>query len=101
MAIHSAKSKAVINNGVKNLTAFTLNGTLTGEVYGADYPYNGHRVEAHGATYVIRSYREPIAWFKDGAWHVSDRKWSMTTTNHTSNVRMAIYWATGDYGLAA
>lgn len=99
--IRSDKTKALINKSVKGLKPFEVNGTLKGEAYGADFPYNGHRLEAHGATYVIRSYAEPIAWFRNGKWYVSDINWSRTTNMHKSHVRMAIYWATGDYGLAA
>jgi hypothetical protein len=96
MAIHSKVSKAKIENGVRNLEPFNLNGTLIGERFDSRFPHNdSFRREVNGATYVIRSYAQPVVWFKDGEWFATERKWSVTTTNHTSNARMAVYYATG------
>lgn len=96
MAIHSKTSKAIINTGIERRESFALNGTLRGDIVPLVDGYQGAR--GKGADYVVRSYNEPIAWFKDGQWFTTTRKWSRTTTNHLTNVRMAIYWATGDYG---
>lgn len=98
MAIHSKVSKAKIENGVRNLEAFNLNGSLFGERYDSRYPHNdSFRREVNGATYVIKSYAQPVVWFKDGEWFATERKWSVTTTNHTSNARLAVYNATGTW----
>jgi hypothetical protein len=102
MAIHSKVSKAKIETGVRERKAFTLNGSMSGVAYGADFPYsNSYRREVEGATYVINSYAQPVVWFKDGQWYVTDRKWSVTTTNHTSNARLAVYNVTGEWPVEA
>lgn len=98
MAIHSKVSKKKIEDGVRNREAFNLNGTMFGVEYDEKFPYsNSFRRDAEGATYTINSYQQPVAWFKDGEWFVTERKWGVTTTNHTSNARLAIYNVTGKW----
>jgi len=43
-------------------------------------------------AYVVYSYATPIAWLDRGAWTVPGVRYSVTTTNHQSAVRMAIHW---------
>ena len=95
MAIHSQRSKSIIRNGVEKREDFELNGSLSGRDYG-NRPYSGND-RAQGASYVVRSYAEPIAWFKDGQWFETSNKWSQTTTNHQSNVRYALTITGQDY----
>lgn len=40
-------------------------------------------------TYVVASYGTPIGWHVEGTgWNIPDDKYSATTTNHQSNLRM-------------
>lgn len=42
-------------------------------------------------SYVIYSYETPIAWrTQDGAWHVPDTRYSVTTSKHQGKVRTAL-----------
>jgi hypothetical protein len=49
-----------------------------------------YRSSVERATYVVYSYRTPIAWFVDDEWVVPDVRYSNTTSNHQGIARVGI-----------
>lgn len=43
-----------------------------------------------GADYIVYSYATPIAWYRNGLWHVPAYKYSQSTSRHQSIVRQAL-----------
>lgn len=69
-------------------------GCDAGELYGVARDLFREHVDARMVTYVIKSYRTPIAWqvtYSDGslAWFVPDTRHSVTTSKHQTIARIA------------
>ena len=53
-------------------------------------------------NYTVKSYGTPIAWHTEsGGWHVSDSKYSSTTSRHQSLARRATNFQAGHEGARA
>ncbi len=69
------KGKRAVQAAVDNLTPFDHGKLSAREVNG---------------TFNIFSYRTPVAWFGPDGWHVTDRWYSVTTSNHVNVIRTAV-----------
>lgn len=82
-------------NILSDRESFTTNGALKGianpdSVTLGKLPNEWH-ASASKASYVVYSYRTPIAWLGDGGvWITPDIRYSVTTTRHQSKVFTAI-----------
>lgn len=85
---------------IRDRVSFTTSGALRGEAIappglhswdsgylsGADL--DRFRDDKHLITYVVFSYRTPIAWYMGsmGEWHIVQQKFSPTTSRHQGNL---------------
>lgn len=49
-----------------------------------------HYESVKHADYVVWSYATPIAWVTYGIWHMPDKFYSSTTTQHQNKIRTAL-----------
>ena len=89
-----------VRNAIKERTPFITNGALSGSLAstgsGRMAPDLRERYYADKAIYTVLSYGTPIAWVRaDGQWVVPADKYSLTTTRHQAQVRLAL--GSGNY----
>ena len=79
---------------IRALKPFETYGALRATLYdfdatGADYRFAPYKDEFYALprpTYVVWSYRTPIAWYTNGQWVKPDIKYSTTTSKHQAKV---------------
>lgn len=102
MRIRSAKTIGTINNGVAMRQEFQA-ASVSGEYLTYTPSHTWMSAEERerlardiamsptGKVFAVFSYGTPIAWtLPDGSWSVTDKKYSRSTTHHTSLVHNAI-----------
>lgn len=103
MRIRSDKTIGAINNGIAMRQDFQA-ASVSGEYLTYTPSHTWMSAEerdrlAHdiamsptGKVFAVFSYGTPIAWtLPDGSWSVTEKKYSPSTTHHTSLVRNAIF----------
>lgn len=100
MAIHSQSTKAAIRHGIRYREDFKSPKTLTGvttPIPGfvgdiGELPRDWSRIiRDHTPDYIVYSYETPIAWHSAAhGWVVPSVRYSVTTTGHQGQVRIAI-----------
>lgn len=106
MAIHSAKTVNTIVRAIRDMEPFNVNGTLFGSKdTGTRGNLSGDALKAYesqvltsSAPYVVYSYRTPIAWHTpESGWVIPADRYSNTTSNHQSRIRVAVSGFYGNY----
>lgn len=108
MRIRSDKTIGILNNGVamcQEFQAASVSGRYLSFAPSHTWMSAEERARlAHdiamsptGKVFAVFSYGTPIAWtLPDGSWSVTDKKYSRSTTHHTSLVHSAVALASSN-----